>query len=67
MKIELDLDPEQTDKIVLDSLKWQMKVLKESLKAGEDRIPMFETDHKEDAKIIKEHIKAFKKVMEYYG
>ena len=67
MKIELDLDPEQTDKIVFDSLKWHLEVLKDSLKAGEDRFPMFKQDPKEDAKIIMEHIKAFKKVLKYYG
>jgi hypothetical protein len=69
MKMTIDLEYEQADKITVASLKNILDCLKADLQKAKasDRGWIFHTDKEEDIKEIKKHIKAFKLVLKYYG
>lgn len=68
MPLKVEIDYEAADAIVLASLKDVLETLEKDLA---NRTPgslgIFERDYEEDVKILKKHIKAFKRVMKYYG
>ena len=67
--LTVELDYDQADKIVIQNLKSLMEGLEndyELRKKGEGMV-IFEHDKKEDLRILKKHIKAFKTVLKYYG
>ena len=65
--VEIDIDA--ADKITLSNLKEMLECLENDYELRkEDRgMAIFEKDKDEDLKILKEHIKAFKTVIKYYG
>ena len=63
MKIEV-CDEQLTELVVAD-LKSSLAGLREELKSKQANF--FSLDPKEDRKIIKKHIKAFKLILDYYG
>jgi L-lactate utilization protein LutB len=67
MKIELDY--QQIDEVVIQSLQNTLANFKENLEAHRNGrgLELFVADPAEDAKIIKKHIKACKRLLEYYG
>jgi hypothetical protein len=69
MKIKIDFDEEQLDHVLCAKLKSLMKLLQYDLKRRKDGTGMaiFNTDLDTDVKIMKDHIKAFKTVLKYYG
>jgi len=69
MKIKIDFDEEQLDKLLHAKLNSLMKLLQYDLKRRKEGTGMaiFDTDLDTDVKIMKDHIKAFKTVLKYYG
>jgi hypothetical protein len=69
MKIKIDFDEEQLDKLLHAKLKSLMKLLQYDLNRRKEGTGMaiFDTDLDTDVKIMKDHIKAFKTVLKYYG
>jgi hypothetical protein len=69
MKIKVDFDDEQLDDVLCAKLKSLMKLLQDDLKRRKEGTGMaiFDTDLDTDVKIMKDHIKAFKTVLKYYG
>jgi hypothetical protein len=69
MKIKVDFDDEQLDHVLCAKLKSLMKLLQYDLKRRKEGTGMaiFDTDLDTDVKIMKNHIKAFKTVLKYYG
>jgi predicted glutamine amidotransferase len=69
MKIKIDFDDDQLDDILCAKLKSLMKLLQDDLKRRKDGTGMaiFDTDLDTDVKIMKDHIKAFKTVLKFYG
>jgi hypothetical protein len=69
MKIKVDFDDEQLDDVLCAKLKSLMKLLQDDLKRRKDGTGMaiFDTDLDTDVKIMKDHIKAFKTVLKFYG
>lgn len=69
MKIKIDFDDEQLDDVLCAKLKSLMKLLQDDLKRRKEGTGMaiFDTDLDTDVKIMKDHIKAFKIVLKYYG
>ena len=65
--VEIDIDA--ADKIVVANLSSMLELLENDYELRkEDRgMAIFEKDKDEDLKILKEHIKAFKTVIKYYG
>ncbi len=60
-----DLDPNSTiDDITYQNLIMQRDELKDALKQNEYRV--FHVNPKKDKQVIKEHVKAFNKVIEYF-
>jgi hypothetical protein len=69
MKIKIDFDEEQLDKLLHAKLNSLMKLLQYDLNRRKEGTGMaiFDTDLDTDVKIMKNHIKAFKTVLKYYG
>ena len=69
MKIKVDFYDEQLDDVLCAKLKSLMKLLEYDLKRRKEGAGMaiFDTDLDTDVKIMKDHIKAFKTVLKYYG
>lgn len=67
MKIELT--HEQIDEVVIQSLQNTLSDFEDNLEAhsGGRGLGLFVADPAEDAKIIKKHIKACKRLLEFYG
>ena len=64
--VEIDIDA--ADKIVIANLNSMLECLEEDLKnRKESGMAIFENDKKKDIERLKEHIKAFKMVIKYYG
>ena len=69
MKLKIDFDDEQLDHVLSAKLKGLLKLLQDDLKRRKEGVGMaiFDTDLDTDVKIMKDHIKAFKTVLKYYG
>jgi len=69
MRYSIPVDWEAMQDAVAAVLNEDLRSFEESLKRVNDtnRGYMFEIDPKDDAKEIKRHIKALKRVLEYYG
>jgi hypothetical protein len=69
MKVKIDLDIDQVDKIVSKQLELMLESLEDDLEWRKEGTGMsiFDSDLDTDVKIIKKHIKAFKTVLKYYG
>lgn len=66
--LTVEIDYDQADKIVIQNLKSLMEGLEHDYELRkEEGMAIFEYDKKEDLKILKKHIKAFKTVLKYYG
>ena len=65
----IELEQEQLNKIVRDDLQNMLDSLTDDLKRinRSKKGSIFTFDYKEDKKIIKDHIKAFKLILKYYG
>jgi len=63
--ITIEVNDEQLNDLVVADLQQSLQGLKQDLK--EDRGGVWSFDVKEDRKIIKKHIKAFKLILDYYG
>ena len=68
-KVTVQLEDDTIDKIVLDELKWCLQSLKTDLRNRKANrgIAVFDMDRKEDIKALKEHINAFKLVIQYHS
>jgi hypothetical protein len=69
MKVKIDIDIDQVDKIVCQQLEFLLKSLDDDLERRKEGTGMsiFDTDLDTDVQIMKKHIKAFKTVLKYYG
>jgi hypothetical protein len=69
MEVTIDIDPEEYDKIISKSLREHLELNKAFLKNRKDDTGMaiFYVDKDKDIKKIKEHIKALKLLISYYG
>jgi hypothetical protein len=69
MEVKIDIDPEEYDKLVVKYLKEQKELMKSFLENRKDDTGMaiFAIDKDKDIEKIKEHIKAFKLLISYYG
>jgi hypothetical protein len=69
MKLKIDFDEDQLDKLLHAKLNSLMKLLQYDLNRRKEGTGMaiFDTDLDTDVKIMKDHIKAFKTVLKYYG
>jgi hypothetical protein len=69
VEVKIDIDPEEYDKIISKSLREHLELNKAFLKNRKDDTGMaiFDTDKDKDIEKIKEHIKAFKLLISYYG
>jgi hypothetical protein len=69
MKVKIDIDIDQVDKIVCHQLEFLLKSLEDDLERRKEGtgVMIFDADLDVDVKIIKKHIKAFKTVLKYYG
>lgn len=61
----IEVCDQQLNEIMITDLKRSLEGLKQDLE--EDRGGVWSFDVKEDRKIIKKHIKAFKLILDYYG
>ena len=61
----IEVCDEQLNELVVADLKQSLQGLRQDLKEGRGGI--WSHDPKEDRKIIKKHIKAFKLILDYYG
>ena len=69
MKLEVDLDYDQADKIAVENLRALAANLQYDLRSRKEGTGMaiFDADKDKDIKLLKEHIKAFKTVIKYYA
>lgn len=69
MKIEIEIETEQADFLVVESLKRDLDGLRVDQKAREENrgIPVWYLDKDEDLVAIAHMIGSFKTVLEYYG
>ena len=69
MKIEIDIDYDEVDKIIVNSLKELRNLLENDLQLRKEGAGMaiFDTDKDKDVKLLKKHIKAFETVIKYYA
>lgn len=68
--MKIDIPYETVDSIVVENLKEQLEQFESYLrinKETEECCKVFDTDRFEDRKLIKKHIKSFKRVLEWYG
>jgi hypothetical protein len=68
MKVTIDIDTAEA--LIVPVLKRTIEQFEQDLedyKSGNRFIAIFDTDPKKDKKEIKKHIKAFKKVAQYYS
>jgi len=63
--ITIEVNDEQLTDLVVADLQQSLQGLRQDLEEGRGGIWSF--DVKEDRKIIKKHIKAFKLILEHYG
>ena len=61
----IEVNDEQLNDLVVADLQQSLQCLRQDLEEGRGGIWSF--DPKEDRKIIKKHIKAFKLILDYYG
>ena len=61
----IEVCDEQLNELVIADLKQSLQGLRQDLEEGRGGI--WSRDPKEDRKIIKKHIKAFKLILDYYG
>ena len=67
MKVSIDIDEEAlVPKILAEGIK-QFEQDLDNYKYGDKFVAIFDIDPKKDKKEIKKHIKAFKKVAQYYS
>lgn len=64
-KVKINLDVDQINDIVAEDLKWHLDKFRQDLNLDNPRI--FDVDPVKDKKKIKKVIRAFKKVLAYYG
>ena len=69
MKVEVDIDYDEIDKITVNSLKELRKLLENDLELRKEGTGMaiFDTDKDKDVKLLKKQIKAFETVIKYYA
>jgi hypothetical protein len=69
MKVTIELEPDQIDTLVKSDLRSLLDCLESDLeRVQEDQKGyVFVSDWQKDAKEIEEHIRAFRKVLRYYG
>ena len=69
MKATFELEWEQVDTIVVSSLKDLLECLQNDLERVQEQRKgfVFKDTPEEDIKAIKKHIRAFKRVLRYYG
>ena len=69
MKIEVDIDYDEVDKITVNSLQELRKLLENDLELRKKGTGMaiFDTDKDKDVKLLKKQIKAFETVIKYYA
>jgi len=69
MRIEVDIDYDEVDKITVNSLKELRKLLENDLERRKEGTGMaiFDTDKDKDVKLLKRQIKAFETVIKYYA
>lgn len=69
MKVTVELECEQIESLVKQDLITLLDCLQNDLGRIEEnqRGYVFHTDWQEDLKEVKKHIKAFKRVLKYYG
>ena len=69
MKIEVDIDYDEIDKITVNSLKELRNLLENDLerRKGGTGMAIFDTDKDKDVKLLKRQIKAFETVIKYYA
>lgn len=69
-KFMLEVEPEQVDAIVLQSLNEALEMMEKDFEDRVDndsQLGIFSNDRLEDITRIQSHIDAFKKVISYYG
>ena len=69
MKVEVDIDYDEIDKITVNSLKELRNLLENDLERRKEGTGMaiFDTDKDKDVKLLKKQIKAFETVIKYYA
>jgi hypothetical protein len=69
VEVKIDIDPDEYDRLVTKSLKEHKELMKSFLENRKDDTGMaiFAIDKDKDIEKIKEHIKAFKLLISYYG
>jgi len=69
VKVEVDIDYDEVDKITVNSLKELRNLLENDLKLRKEGTGMaiFDTDKDKDVKLLKKQIKAFETVIKYYA
>jgi hypothetical protein len=69
LNVTIEVDSDQLNTIVRADLKLLLESLEDDLSRNEanKRGSIFSMDFEEDQKEIKKHIKAFKRVLKYYG
>jgi len=69
VKVEVDIDYDEIDKITVNSLKELRNLLENDLKLRKEGTGMaiFDTDKDKDLKLLKSYIKAFETVIKYYA
>ena len=69
-KVSIHIDYETLDSIVVTGLVEAYETMKQSYKDrldGTESVGIFSTHKEEDLRDIKRHLKAFKRVLKYYG
>lgn len=70
MKINIEVDYEQLDQIIAAALKDVKQDFEDYLKRYEDKdawVAVFDTDREKDIKLLKKHVKACDRLLEWYG
>ena len=79
MRVTFEMETEQVDAILKQELAWHLESFRESMTEREDDIvalktdghtnslAIFEHDPIKDVAILREHIRAFELVLDYYG
>lgn len=69
-RFTIEVEPEQVDEIVVQSLKEQLEMMEKDFEdraENDGQLGIFSNDRLEDITRIQSHIDAFKKVISYYG
>jgi len=69
MKLEIDINSDTADLLIVENLKQTIADMKKDLKRRKKGvgISIFSSDRKKDIAEIKQHIKAFKICLKYFG